>query len=595
LHLCKAAAVTLPIPGKFIFHMTLQLLRHLSKLLADIQHHSGSNDPLFLTVSTQIAASRLLQQLPAEYKTAQQELQQLKPNGWCGVPCRQCEHGLYMTTKHGYADAGQHPGLPLELLQFYTVLLQVWPGSLGALGSIALGPIFIPAAQLTLSSFQYVCKHAGEQSSSSNSTSDSTLPPALVQLGTEALGTCAALTRAVGDVSHSWHYPTGAEAAMSNLPQHKQDLMSSLKLLSALVATLNADTYGQHDADSIAASAAPVVPDLSDPYPLLYMTAGLCPDDNMPAAAWQQLCEREGRAREAGQGLLPPLQQQLLDTLGCNSKEFVWIAPLWKACQDDECMYSVTLPVCLVSAAGLKRRLRSLSAAPRRGNKARTPAGIDTAVQQFLLLPTLMLRRELHQQRMGSFGGARPLFNTLRASAAVLQLLRFWEELQDLKPNTGASSAAAGSGTTAAAATAAAAAIGRILSDSLFSSTLHEVLQLHTHLLLAVIQAAQPGSTAWQHSTATTAAPAAQAVRAAAAAAAAPALSQINLLPQISALLQQLLCYAASSLCCCQLPHRLLWGRQLLRANSQATPVVPAAALRRAAKNTAAATARTTA
>ena len=162
LHLSKAVALLLPIP--FTFHMAVELLRHLGILISVLQSVHAAADPSTprraLTVSTQIAASGLLQQLPAALKSAQQQLRQLQPQGWCGVECHFCMKGLRHAPKMGVTEAGTM-ALQTTLLQACTQLLDFWPGTLGALGSAAVGPTLIPAAQLAISSLQYACRQAG--------------------------------------------------------------------------------------------------------------------------------------------------------------------------------------------------------------------------------------------------------------------------------------------------------------------------------------------------------------------------------------------------------------------------------------------------
>jgi hypothetical protein len=167
--------------------------------------------------------------------------------------------------------------------------------------------------------------------------------------------------------------------------------------MAALVAFFNADVYGQHDHDSVTAASAPVDFDPAnfEAMRLLYMQAPVTPDGNMPAAAWQQVCAQE-RQLKPGQSLLPPLQAELLETLGCNSKGFLWLAPVWKHRQRPWCIYSATLPVFAMVVANMEARLRSA----RADTSGRMSLVSDaTAVRQFYLLPALMLRRELHQQR----------------------------------------------------------------------------------------------------------------------------------------------------------------------------------------------------
>jgi hypothetical protein len=196
LYQCKAIAALLPDP--LMLHVAAELLNHLTTLLDALRFQCDAEDPsttgFALAISTQVAASGLLQQqLPAALKTAQQQLQSLKPSGWCGNPCPFCQQGVDKLQELGLqlADMGAHSPQH-ALLELCSKLLAFWPGSLGACGSAAVGPILLPTAEFALSSLQYVCRQAGQLHTSSSSSP----PQALVDLGRAALDTCAALTRA---------------------------------------------------------------------------------------------------------------------------------------------------------------------------------------------------------------------------------------------------------------------------------------------------------------------------------------------------------------------------------------------------------------
>jgi hypothetical protein len=255
---------------------------------------------------------------------------------------------------------------------------------------------------------------------------------------------------------------------------------------------MNADVYGQHDADSVIAASDPFVPDLSDVGALFYLQAPLTPDGNLPAAAWQQLCARVA-SLQPGQGLLPPLQQQLLDTLGCNSKGFLWLAPLWKA-RESEYLLPAAVRVCALTANNMKGCMRSNAAGA--GGRTFRARVADAVLRQFLLLPALALRMELHQQRACARISpaeqgvdTKNLYHTLTVSVASLGMLFQWRELQGLVVSTGGG---VGNGATGRAA-GRTSADGVVPSDALFVPILHEVLQLLMHLLLGVMQTAQPG------------------------------------------------------------------------------------------------------
>jgi hypothetical protein len=497
LHLSRAVALLLPIPSTF--HVTVMLLYHLSQLLSTVQSDSAAADSStprrHLAMSTQIAASGLLQQLPAALQTAQQQLQKLQPHGWCGTACHYCKENLSDALEMGVSDPGTE-AVQTNLLQAYTSLLEFWPGSLGALGSAAVGPTLIPAAQLALSSLQYVCRTAGELHKDSSSSP----PLALISLGRSALNTCALLTWNADGFSRQ---PSAAALAGSSRLQFAGELLSSPQLLSAAVATMNADVYGQYGADSIIAASDPVQHDLSDidSYStatvgaLFYMQApGGDPDGNLQEAAWQQLCAREA-SLQPGQGLLPPLQQQLLDALGCNSKGFLWLAPVWKARQPQPFM-PAAVAVCDIIAESMGRRVRSSAAGA--GGSAAPFTATDAALRLLLLLPALVLRMELHQQRAYATGGAgqgeygRNMYHTVKTSHVCLQMLRRWRELQDFVVSTEAGAGAGSSAGTNSAAGRVCAG-GLVAADALFVPMLHEVLQFLMHLLLGVMQIPQPG------------------------------------------------------------------------------------------------------
>jgi hypothetical protein len=109
-------------------------------------------------------------------------------------------------------------------------------------------------------------------------------------------------------------------------------------------------------------------------------------------------------------------------------------------------------------------------------------------VRQFLLLPALMLRRELHQQQQRSSFDAQAVYSASQASAATLPLLQCWRDLHELVDGSRSASAGAWAGLTAEADSAI-----RAASNGLMAPILHEILQLPTQLLLGVMQASHPG------------------------------------------------------------------------------------------------------
>jgi hypothetical protein len=235
LHMCKAVAALLPNP--FTYHIAVELLNHLPFLVqaaSSVQHNNDaagrSTTSLTLAINTQIAASGLLQQLPAALTTARQQLQQLNPLGWCGAPCHFCKRGLDSCKDLGLTNPGAHSPQH-TLLEVCCCLVDFWPGSLGALGSSSMAPALLPAAKLALSSLQYVCRQAGQL----HTPSSSTPPPALVDLGVAALHS-GALMFAANEVTSAEGHPEE-----SKLPQHTRELLSSPEMLSVLVAHFSAD------------------------------------------------------------------------------------------------------------------------------------------------------------------------------------------------------------------------------------------------------------------------------------------------------------------------------------------------------------------
>jgi len=98
--MAKAVACLLPV--SFTFHMAVELLNDLAALIGTLEpgllNNMRSTDQYSmpgnaLTIATQLAASGLLQQLPAALARAEQQPQKLEPTGWCGDPCHFCARG----------------------------------------------------------------------------------------------------------------------------------------------------------------------------------------------------------------------------------------------------------------------------------------------------------------------------------------------------------------------------------------------------------------------------------------------------------------------------------------------------------------------
>jgi hypothetical protein len=117
-------------------------------------------------------------------------------------------------------------------------------------------------------------------------------------------------------------------------------------------------------------------------------------------------------------------------------------------------------------------------------------------VRQLLLLPALMLRRELHQQQASSPWDAQPVSSLISASKACLVFLQYWKDMRELTVSKSGGAVAGGPAATAAAA----GTTGEATYFGLLNPVLHELLQLLMHLLLGLMQAAQPcGSSSSRH------------------------------------------------------------------------------------------------
>jgi hypothetical protein len=106
-------------------------------------------------------------------------------------------------------------------------------------------------------------------------------------------------------------------------------------------------------------------------------------------------------------------------------------------------------------------------------------------VQQYFLLPALILRRELHQQRISPAMHAERwhMYSTLQASTACMSLLEKWRELHYAVASTTGGAMLRG--------VAAAGPEGEVPYDAILTPMLHEMLQLLMQLLVGVMQATQ--------------------------------------------------------------------------------------------------------
>lgn len=348
LHLAKAISCLLLIPE--VHHVGAELCRHLSGLLAWLGKPSGTTagappppaaaQRIVITAATQIAASGLLQQLPEALLQAEQRLQRMSPHGHCdSIPCKYCLRDCLMPPGSGMAYV-QPPAT--ALLNPTTVLLAFWPGSVA--NSAAVGPLFIPAAQTALSTIQ----HASRRVETDCQHDDAAQHYVLDQLGSAALAACMSLCKVAGPAASS---VTGTDtyekdvAAGGPIQPCTRGLVSHPAMMSAAIAAVSAGMYGQQvctaldsqatqssssSADATAhrepaaASTAAFAPDASAQHTITEFS----PAESSTMRAWQLLSAREA-SLQPGEMLLPKLQQQLMQALGCHSKGFLRLAAVW--------------------------------------------------------------------------------------------------------------------------------------------------------------------------------------------------------------------------------------------------------------------------
>lgn len=163
-------------------------------------------------------------------------------------------------------------------------------------------------------------------------------------LGKSALTACLALCGAAASLMYC--NPELVARNSSKFSKQAQAVMCSQTLLSALTAVLFAALWGEHlsgntakqqgkhaGSSTAATSSSGSSWRVSEGYPALGTLTNLqlpaaSPAADLSAAVWNLLSAQEGQLK-AGQVLLPPSQQQLLETLGCSSKGLLWLAPLW--------------------------------------------------------------------------------------------------------------------------------------------------------------------------------------------------------------------------------------------------------------------------
>jgi hypothetical protein len=327
-NIAEAISTLLATPSTF--HTAAALSQQLSTLLAALEpalpllhppeqtarrRQQPGNDR---TIAKQLSASGLMQQLPSALQQAQQQLQKLQPP-------------VTSSAANSTADAAAAKGVLLQagLLGLCAQLMSFWPK--GALQSAALGPSLVPAAELALASLQYACKHTCQHSSSSS------VPPphALAALGKAALSVCCMLCGAVA--SFFYNSPEVADHGAANMSKYVQIVLTHPAMISAMAAAVSAGLYGELLSDLIAAAKAQTSADTNSSsrstlglftVPEQQSQAAVNLSEDLPAAAWKILSAQEGHL-QAGQALLPALQQQLMESLGCSSKGFLWLAAQW--------------------------------------------------------------------------------------------------------------------------------------------------------------------------------------------------------------------------------------------------------------------------
>lgn len=267
-------------------------------------------------IAKQLSASGLMQQLPAALQQAQQQLQKLQLGGTSGGA--------------GNSTAAEAAPWQAGLLGLCAQLISFWPK--GALQSAALGPSLVAAAELALASLQYACKYTSQHSSSNAPRQ------ALAALGKAALGVCCVLCGAAASFFYS--SPEAVDHGDANMNKHAQTMLGHAAMVSAMNAAVSAGLYGELLSDLITAAQAPTPTDTNSsssssrdalgPWTVSeqQLQAAVDLSEDLPAAAWELLSAQEGQLK-AGQALLPALQQQLMEAMGCSSKGFLWVAAQW--------------------------------------------------------------------------------------------------------------------------------------------------------------------------------------------------------------------------------------------------------------------------
>jgi len=357
-------------------------------------------------------------------------------------------------------SAGRQP-LQAYLLDSCSTLISFWPG--GARSSAALGPALVPIAQLALSSLKYTTQQLQAQHKPVGSC-----PPgatkALSQLGRAALDTCLALCAATAapgatvvvgqrESGHQFEFSMKSpDECARRLTQHAQESLLHPTMLSAAVAIACAAIYGEHVADMAAAqyrtasssSSGSTQPgnnrtalDCAGPGNIsadvprtsasaVYQQQDICPDAELQATAWQLLSAQEA-SLQPGQTLLPDLQQQLVDTLGCHGKGFLWLAPLWLLHQK---LPAIKLLMLAAQNRQMVEIVHELQEQQRQPPLLAATDGMQPQnLQQHLLLPTLLLRWVVNHQRSHGTVGSTPVWLTSMALFNATNALAYWQTL----------------------------------------------------------------------------------------------------------------------------------------------------------------------
>jgi len=457
-----AKGVSCLLPHHYTFHIGLALLNVLTELLfflvPTVPGHPDNPSPdstahrstlsTAASIATQLSSSGLLQQLPAMLQRGQQQLSALDAFGYCGVPeCRYCSRDRNTTSGMGLTNAALNP-VQAHLLDFCSQVINMWPG--GALSSAAVGPLLVPAAELALGSLQTATRLVQARPDSSIVPSDG-----MRQLGSAAFNMCFTLCSAAADLDST---PHSSNSNSGRLPRFAQQLLEDPVMLPVAVVLGSSAVYREHLLLSIE-SAKTRNGDMADcstdtttssggssnssgdgagyltgrtSIPagediciwrqldaVMFQVVPVGVDAEVPAAAWQLLTAQE-RQLSAGQSLLPELQQQLLSTLGCNAKAFLWLSAAadpncysWQDYKSMVLLNTVSEAVHLSCTAKLLESQQQIQ---------------PSELQQLLLLPALLLRWAVHKQQQEGRQLAG-MYCTVNTAIALIKMSLRWRDL----------------------------------------------------------------------------------------------------------------------------------------------------------------------